>query len=75
MGSVTGISGGSSTGVSSLQQAGTDSSRTAFAAGSGTNTLQYSNGYVSGLFAIPLASRKDPQTSTHGMQVNMHSSQ
>ena len=55
MGSVTGISGGSSTGVSFLQQAGTDSSRAALAAGSGTNTLQYSNGYVSGLVAAPLA--------------------
>lgn len=55
MGSVTGIKGGSSAGVSSLQQAGTDSPGTALAAGSGTNTLQYSNGYVSGLIAAPLA--------------------
>ena len=65
MGSVTGISGGSSAGVSSLQQAGTDSSRTAFAAGSGTNTLQYSNGYVSDLFATPLAKPLEGPTNIH----------
>ena len=47
-GSVGSISGGtSSSGVSVLQQAGTESSSNKLATGSGTNTLQYSNGYVS----------------------------
>lgn len=58
-GSVGGSSGsGSSSGVIDLQQPGTESSSSRLAAGSGTNTLQYSNGYVSCLITHALLFRR-----------------